>query len=70
MSMLGTGDIQSLADLNNSVNTIRDMRIIPASRRLIVAFAVTAIIPMLPLLLLKYPLLEIVGTLLNILSGQ
>jgi hypothetical protein len=67
---LGTGDIQSLADLNNSVNTINAMRIIPTSRKLIISFAVISIIPMLPLLLLKYPLLQIVGTLLNILSGQ
>jgi hypothetical protein len=67
---LGTGDIQSLADLNNSVSIIGDMRIIPTSRKLIVSFAITSIIPMLPLLLLKYPLLQIVGALLNILSGQ
>ncbi len=67
---LGTGDIQSLADLNNSVSIIGDMRIIPASRKLIMVLALTSILPMLPLLLLKYPLLEIVGTLLNILSGQ
>jgi hypothetical protein len=67
---LGSGDIQSLADLNNSVSIIGNMRIIPTSRKLIVSVAASCIIPMLPLLLLKYPLLEIVGTLLNILSGQ
>lgn len=67
---LGTGDIQSLADLNNSVDIIQNMRVIPTTRRLIISIAGTCILPMLPLLLLKYPLLEIVGTLLNILSGQ
>jgi hypothetical protein len=67
---LGTGDIQSLADLNNSVGIIKSMRVIPTSRNLILSIAGSCIIPMLPLLLLKYPLLEIVSTLLKILSGQ
>jgi len=54
-SLLGTGDIQSLADLNNSVSIPRDMRIIPVSCRLLAELAAAALLPLLPLLLLKYP---------------
>ena len=54
--MLGTPDLQSLADLGNSINVVRNMRFVPASTRLLISLAITAIVPMLPLLLLKYPI--------------
>jgi len=53
-TLLGTPDLQSLADLSNSVNVVRNMRLIPVSRQTLVAFAVAALAPMLPLLLLSY----------------
>jgi len=66
---LGTPDLQSLADLNNSVNVVRNMRLVPGSRRLLASMAIAALLPMLPLLLLKYPVTELIEKLFKTLSG-
>jgi hypothetical protein len=59
--LLGTSDIQSLADISNSFAIVRDMRIVPFDlRTTIIPFAACAVIPFLPLLLLVFPLEEIV----------
>ena len=67
--LLGTADIQSLADLNNSMSVVREMRLIPGSQRLITILAVYVILPLLPLLLFKYPFNELVLKLLQIIGG-
>lgn len=67
--LLGTADLQSLADLNNSVNIVREMRWIPAGKRLLLALAIAVIVPLLPLLLLKYPIAELAEKLFQTLSG-
>ena len=54
-TLLGTSDLQSLADLANSFNIVRSMRIVPFGSRLLVNFAIAALVPLLPLLLFKYP---------------
>ena len=69
-SQLGTPDMQSLADLNNSVNVIRNMRLIPADRRLMVQLAACVIVPMLPLVFLKFPVDELAVRLFKMLVGQ
>jgi len=68
-SQLGTPDMQSLADLTNSVNVVRGMRWIPASRRLMMELAVSAVLPLLPLLLFKYPVAELAQKLFMTLAG-
>ncbi len=68
-SQLGTADMQSLADLTNSMNVVRNMRLVPGSRRLVVELAASVILPMLPLLLLKFPVNEIAVRLFRALSG-
>lgn len=55
-NLLGTSDLQSLADLANSFNVVRSMRIVPFGSRLVVNLAITALVPLFPLLLFKYPL--------------
>jgi hypothetical protein len=67
--LLGTPDLQSLADLGNSINVVRDMRIIPVSPRLLAELAIAALLPMVPLLLLKYPLTELAEKFVTILFG-
>jgi len=57
--LLGTADLQSLADLNNSISVIRNMRWLPISMPLLVTLLSAALVPMLPLLLLKYPMTEL-----------
>jgi hypothetical protein len=57
--LLGTPDLQSLADLSNSVNIVRNMRIAPIGLRLLANLAIAALLPLLPLLLFKYPAFEL-----------
>jgi hypothetical protein len=68
-SQLGTSDLQSLADLTNSVNVVRRMQVIPIGRRLVIELAAGVILPMLPLVLLKFPVDEVVVHLLRTLTG-
>jgi hypothetical protein len=67
--LLGTPDLQSLADLSNSVNVVRNMRAAPASLRLFMNLAIAAAAPVLPLLLFKYPIAELAEKLFARLAG-
>ena len=67
--LIGTPDMQSLADLNNSVNVVREMRWIPMGNRLLVSLGTAVIVPLLPLLLLKYPVAELAEKLFQTISG-
>ena len=49
--LLGTGDIQSLADLGNSYALVREMRSIPFGTEDIVRLAAVTAAPLVPLLL-------------------
>jgi len=49
--LLGTGDVQSLADLGNSYSMVRGMRILPFSIEDIALLAATTAAPLLPLAL-------------------
>ncbi len=68
-SPLGSPDIQSLADLTNSIDVIRAMRPIPVGRAFAVRFAAWACVPFLPLLLFKYPLNQLALRVLGMLTG-
>ncbi len=68
-SQLGAADLQSLADLGNSVNVVRGMNIIPASRRLILTLMASSVIPALPLVTFKYPIKEVAAKLFQSLTG-
>jgi hypothetical protein len=69
-ALLGSPDLQSLADLANSMNIVRDMRVVPVSKQLVQKLLVAALVPMLPLVLLKYPVAELVGVVFKRLSGM
>ncbi|HVO89300.1 MAG TPA: hypothetical protein VMV45_12215 [Casimicrobiaceae bacterium] len=64
---LGSGDIQSLADLSNSLETVRNTRSIPITRQMIVALGVATLAPIAPLLLTVIPLEELAKRLLKLL---
>lgn len=53
-SLLGTGDIQSLADLGNSYTVVQEMRIVPFGLRDVSRLAAATAAPMVPLLLLVW----------------
>jgi hypothetical protein len=58
--LLGTADLQSLADLGNSFEVVENMRIVPFSGNDALLLALAAVLPMLPLLLIVLPLNELV----------
>ncbi len=64
--ILGTNDIQSLADLGDSFSFIEKMRPLPTGPRTPIVFAVACLIPMVPLLLTMMPLEEVVKMLLKV----
>ena len=63
--LLGTGDIQSLADLGTAFEYVRSMKVVPFSLRVMLQIAVVTSLPCLPLLLLAIP----ISTLLDLLAG-
>jgi hypothetical protein len=67
-SVLGTGDIQSLADLGNSFELVRKMRVFPVEPSDFVALAIPALVPVLPLLTTVMPLSEILRDLLKLIA--
>jgi len=67
-SLLGTGDIQSLADLGNSFEIIRKMRILPAEPSDLIALVLPGLIPALPLAATVMPLGDIIKGLLKLVA--
>jgi hypothetical protein len=65
--LLGSADIQSLADLGNSFEIVRGMRIVPVSREALFQLGVTTLAPFVPLVLTLMPLEELLRKLLGIL---
>jgi len=65
--LLGTADIQSLADLGNSYEFVRKMRVVPIELRDFVAMAIPGIFPALPLAMTVMPVSEILKDLLQLL---
>lgn len=64
--LLGSADIQSLADLANSFEVVRGMRLVLVTRDTILQFGVALFLPMLPLLLTMMPLKELLKRLAGI----
>lgn len=65
--LLGTGDIQSLADLGNSFGMVRKMKFIPIDRADIIGILIPAALPGLPLVATEVPLRVIGQHLLHLL---
>jgi len=66
-SFVGSGDIQSLADMGNSLEVVRTMRLAPISKDALIQLAVATLVPVAPLLLTMMSLEEIMKKLLGIL---
>jgi hypothetical protein len=64
--LIGTADIQSLADLGNSYEVIRGMRWIPFTTQTVVQLAVTSLLPVLPLALTMISADELLNRLLKV----
>jgi AcrR family transcriptional regulator len=62
---VGSGDIQSLADLGNSLEVVRSMRIAPITRDGILRLVGAILVPIVPLALTMMPLEELMKILLG-----
>jgi hypothetical protein len=65
--LVGSGDIQSLADLANSFEVVRTMQIAPITKDAFVRLVAATLAPLVPLLLTMMPLDELLKTLFGIL---
>jgi hypothetical protein len=65
--LVGSADIQSLADLANSFEVVRSMRIAPVTKNAILQLAAALLMPILPLALTMMPLKELLKQLFSIL---
>jgi hypothetical protein len=57
--LVGSGDIQSLADLANSFEVVKTMRVVPVAMQDILRLAIAVLVPIAPLLLTVMPLEEL-----------
>ena len=64
-ALLGSGDIQSLADLGNSYAVVQEMRLLPFGLQTVLQLAVTTLLPVGPLLLTMIPLEDLLERLLK-----
>jgi hypothetical protein len=65
--LVGSGDIQSLADLGNSFEVIRTMRLVPFTKETVLQLLIPTLAPVLPLTLTMVPLDELLRRLLGVL---
>lgn len=66
-ALVGSADIQSLADLGNSFELVRCMRYAPITRDAVLLLLAITLLPVAPLLLTMVPLEEIMRTLVKVL---
>jgi hypothetical protein len=64
--LVGSADIQSLADLGNSFQTVQSMRPVPVTKEALIQLAVITLLPVAPLVLTMIPLSELLNRLLNV----
>ena len=64
--LLGSSDIQSLADLGNSFDVVREMGAVPFGKQAVIQLAVVLIFPLLPLVLTMVPLEQIIARLIQL----
>jgi hypothetical protein len=65
-SLVGSGDIQSLADMANSFEVVRTMRITPVTKDALLRLVAGALAPVLPLALTMMPLEELLKKLMGV----
>jgi hypothetical protein len=64
--LLGTSDLQSLADLANSYQVVREMRIVPFGKTEIIRLAAWAALPLVPLTLTMFSLEQLLARLVKV----
>jgi hypothetical protein len=64
--LIGSADIQSLADLGNSYEVVRGMRIVPVTKEAVIALAIMTLLPLAPLLLTMISVEQLLDQLLKV----
>lgn len=64
--LVGSADVQSLADMANTYDIVRGMRLVPITRDTVVQLVVMTLLPLAPLLLTMISLEELLGQLVKI----
>jgi hypothetical protein len=59
-ALIGSGDIQSLADLSNSYEVVRAMGLVPFGRVMVIRLVILIAVPLLPLTLTMVPLEQLI----------
>lgn len=65
--LVGSGDVQSLADMANAFDVVRGLRIVPVTKEAVLQLAAATLVPIAPLLLTMMPLDELLRKLFGIL---
>ena len=65
--LVGSADIQSLADMGSSFDVVRTMRAVPVTREAVFQLAAATLVPVVPLALTMMSLEELLKTLFGIL---
>ena len=68
--LLGSADIQALADLESSCEVVHHMRPVPFSPMSAILIAVAALAPMIPVALLRVPVAELLKTIGSVVLGK
>jgi hypothetical protein len=63
--LLGSADIQSLADLGNSYEIIQGLRLVPFDTKAVIGLVLTFLLPIFPLVLTMIPLEEVIRKLIG-----
>jgi len=66
--LLGTSDIQSLADLQNALSATQRMRMVPVTRNAAKALLLAGALPYVPLVLTKFPVKTVLSMLLKVVA--
>jgi hypothetical protein len=67
--LVGSADIQSLADLAGAHDVVREMRVLPFGRQTVVTLAIVVALPYLPLTLTMIPFEELVSQVIRKVLG-
>ena len=65
--LVGSADVQSLADMGNSFEVVRSMRLVPITRDTLIQLVVMTLLPVAPLLLTMFSPEELLGQLVKVL---
>ncbi|HET7065518.1 MAG TPA: hypothetical protein VFI49_14695 [Rudaea sp.] len=64
--LVGSADVQSLADMGNSFEVVKGMRLVPFGKDMVVQLAVISLVPVAPLILTMIPLGQLLDRFLQI----